>query len=236
MKNKLKKFISESDDIKEPIYFRPGTLDEHIIDRLIVKRDEYKFPMLEPKLVFDIGANIGVAAILLSQIYPKAQIHCFEPEPENFEILRLNTEHLGSRVVLNKVALSNHNGTAMLQGSDDPKNHGGFSMHILKEDSKFAQQQIPVVRTSFYMAKVGIPEVIKIDCEGAEHDILLDVPDLSKVLWIAGELHNVKDHELLAHLTAKGFDIESRRNFGEANWPFHAANKSRFFVKDAVQS
>lgn len=235
MKNKLKQFILEDQDIKQPIWFRPGTLDEHIIDRLLVRRDEYKFPMLEPKLVFDIGANIGAATILLHQIYPKAVIHCFEPEPENFEILRMNTEHLGAQVVLNKVALSNHNGTAMLQSSDNPQNLGGFSLHNLPDKPAFPQQQVPVVRTKFYMEKVGIPEVIKIDCEGAEHDILMDVPDITKVLWIAGELHNVRDYELLAHLRDKRFEIESQRSFGAGNWPFHAANTVKFFVKDAAQ-
>lgn len=231
LRNNLKKFILEDDH--PPIYYRPGTLDEAIIKAIIVDRAEYKFPFRKDvKLIYDIGANIGVTTLVLNNIYPDAVIHCFEPEPENFEILRMNTEHLGAKVVLNKVALSNYNGTTELYHSEDPRNLGGCSTHI-KNDKP--GQQVPVVRTSFYMAKVGIPQLIKTDCEGAEHDILLDVPDLSKVIWITGELHGVKEFELLAHLQNKGFDIEALRPLGAKVWSFQAANKLNFFSKDAPQ-
>lgn len=233
LKNKLKKFLL--DDGYPPIYYRPGTSDEAIIRSILIDRQEYKFPQGNIKLIYDIGANIGVATLVLNNIYPNAIIHCFEPEPENFEILRRNTEHLGPKVVLNKVALSNYNGTTQLYGSEDPNNLGGFSTHIKPSEGKVPNTQVPVVRTSFYIDKVGAPEIIKIDCEGSEHDILLDVPDLSKVLWITGELHGVKEFELLANIQSKGFDIGANRPLGTKTWNFCAANRQKFFVKDASQ-
>lgn len=234
MKNKVKKFILGDDH--PPIHYRPGTSDEAIIKSLILEAKEYKFPHCnDVKLIYDIGSHIGVAAIVLHDVYPEAVIHCFEPEPENFELLRMNTEHLGAKVILNKVALSNYNGTTELFNSADPNNLGGFSTHIKPEEEDRPGQQVPVVRTSFYMAKVGIPQLIKTDCEGAEHDIFLDIPDLSEVLWITGELHGVKEFELLAHLQNRGFEIEALRPLGAKVWNFQAANKLNFFAKDAPQ-
>lgn len=233
--NNLKQFISDEEAFPNPIYYRPGTLDLHLIQKILVAREEYKFPQYDAKIIYDIGANIGIATLLINSIYPDAVIHCFEPEPENFEILRKNVEHLGDRVVLNKVALGNTNGTAMLYGPELNGNHGGFSQYLKPEKEFTPGCQVPVARVSQYMAKVGTPEIIKIDCEGAEYDILTDIADISKVAWIAGELHSVKDYELMSYLSSKGFSIESARHFGEKNWPFHAANTEKFSTKDASQ-
>lgn len=237
-KSKLKQF-DLGDEKSPPIWYRPGTSDEGVIQTIVIDRADYKFPKKDFKLIYDIGANIGVATLVMNNIYPEAIIHCFEPDPENFEVLRMNTEHLGPKVVLNKVALSNYNGTTQLYGSDNPVNLGGFSTHIKPPEEQVLGghpwQQVPVVRTSFYMAKVGVPDLIKIDCEGAEHDILMDIPDLSKVQWITGELHGIKEFELLASIQSKGFEVDAFRHMGSKTWPFQAANKKMFFVKDAPQ-
>src|SRR5690606_6789780 len=137
------------------------------------------------KLVFDIGSNIGATAILLSKIYPNAIIHCFEPEPENFELLELNTRPIQDRVVLNKVALSNHTKNEILYNSINKNNLGGFSTRISPKD--VPSIEIPAISTNFYTRKIGVPDIIKIDCEGAEYDVLLDLPGISKVLCIVGE-------------------------------------------------
>src|SRR5256885_5719637 len=47
-------------------------------------------------IIVDAGANIGVFSLWLSCWYPHAVSHCFEPEPENFELLRHNLEQFRS--------------------------------------------------------------------------------------------------------------------------------------------
>ncbi len=46
-------------------------------------------------------------------------------------------------------------------------------------------------------------DLIKIDTEGVEHDILTGFPPdvLSKVTAVVGELHGVRDEELLGYLS-----------------------------------
>lgn len=224
---KTKKFIY--DENTPPIYYRPGTSDEILIQHLLIDKQEYFLPGLEASVVFDIGANIDVMAIVLSSVYPKAKIHCFEPEPNNFELLELNTKHLPN-VVLHKEALDSYNGETMIYGSDDATNHGGFSSHLKPEKEAIQGSMVKVSRMSQVCDTYGTPEIIKIDCEGAEHNILTDIPQLDKVLWITGELHGVKDFELLSKLSVT-HEIQTARQFGMKVWHFQAANREKLFKK-----
>lgn len=226
MSTQYKKFIFE--DETPPIYFRPGTSDEIIINELIVKRKGYMFIHADPKLVFDIGSNIGVAALVMSNVYPNAVIHCFEPEAENFKLLEMNTAHLKERVVLYNVGLSNCAKKTTLYSSNDGTNHGGFSVEQDPSRNAMPHSEITIHRMRDYIEELGCPEILKIDCEGAEFDILSDVPDLNKVLWIAGELHDVKSWELLA-LIHKTHEINVAHPFGAKVWEFAAGNRAELF-------
>lgn len=64
--------------------------------------------------VIDVGANIGLFAIeVLKRTGGRARIHCFEPIPETFELLRMNLRALGSeRVRLHCAGLGRAAGTA----------------------------------------------------------------------------------------------------------------------------
>jgi len=44
--------------------------------------------------IFDVGANVGQTIERVRSIFPKAQIHSFEPSPTTFEKLKKNAAHL----------------------------------------------------------------------------------------------------------------------------------------------
>ncbi len=69
--------------------------------------------------------------------------------------------------------------------------------------------------------------MIKIDTEGSEYDILTALGEdmLSRTQWIMGELHGVRDFELLAYLS-QWFDIGVRKGVWERLFMFHARNKT----------
>ena len=225
--NKIKKF--HWNDNAPPIHYREGTSDEAIINTVLVNQQEYAFPNIEAKTVFDIGANIGVTAVILASVYKDATIHCFEPEPANFDLLTLNTEHLPN-VIRYQQGLDNSRGHAVLMGSDDPTNYGGFSTRIPPEKEAIKGCTVEIARMANMCDRLGTPEIIKIDCEGAEYNILTDIPDISKVLWITGELHGVKDFDLLSRLSST-HEIQTSRRFGDKVWHFHAANREVLFTK-----
>lgn len=82
----------------QKIYYRPGTSDRGLIYEILVRnqrKSEYWVDAkVNPTVIFDIGANIGITAIWLADKFPGAKIFCFEPMPENFELLKANTSHI----------------------------------------------------------------------------------------------------------------------------------------------
>lgn len=43
--------------------------------------------------ILDVGATIGMFLLRLNGLVRKATVHCFEPIPETFEVLRRNADH-----------------------------------------------------------------------------------------------------------------------------------------------
>jgi FkbM family methyltransferase len=62
------------------------------------------------KTVVDVGANVGQFAKMISNVFPKAHIYCFEPLPEPFAKLNKWAEQCRGRVAVFKVALGEREG------------------------------------------------------------------------------------------------------------------------------
>lgn len=80
-------------------------------------------------LIIDIGAAGGGHTRIFRHLFPRAEIHAFEPLPASFESLRKNLGEL-PRVFLHPVALSDHNGKA------------GF--HVGREDCRDSSSLLPM--------------------------------------------------------------------------------------------
>ena len=74
-----------------PIYCLKSTeavvLDDHIKGYF-----NHGISIKQGDVVFDIGANIGVFGLRASQEFKDLEIHCFEPVPQIFEVLRKNVK------------------------------------------------------------------------------------------------------------------------------------------------
>lgn len=191
-----------------PFHYRTGTDDSGILNEVLFRkgaRAEYHFPIEgEPEVLFDIGGQMGSASVFFAQRYPKARIFTFEPMPDNFELLKLNTAPYPNIRVFN-CGLGSKTGTFRMAGMEDSRDTGGRS---LTDDSDLGGGrgfEVQVRAVSEVLAEQGLQRVdfIKIDTEGAEYDILTAFPDdvLKEVKWMIGELHDIRDFELLAHLS-----------------------------------
>lgn len=67
-------------------------------------------------LILDIGAQVGIYSILAADIATNAQVHAFEPLPENYSILSSNIESSGykDRIHAHQMALSNASGETQM--------------------------------------------------------------------------------------------------------------------------
>ena len=66
----------------------------------------------ENALVLDVGANIGLFSLFVSDLHPDATIYAFEPIKPIYDVLRLNAELYGPNVRARNLGLSDAGGTA----------------------------------------------------------------------------------------------------------------------------
>ena len=215
------------------IYYRTSSSDMMLIYEILLKsknKREYYFPEeLRPKVIFDIGGNIGITSIYLATLFPESQIYTFEPLKENFEILKKNTLQFNNIEVFN-FGLGAENGSFKLYLSDNQENYGGVSFYPEGEGNLTEPStECEVKNVNDVIKEIGLISVdlIKIDTEGAEYDILTSfkVEFLNKTSWITGELHGNRDFELLNYLENMGFSISLNKNIDNRLFMFNAGRK-----------
>ncbi|MBS1772554.1 MAG: FkbM family methyltransferase [Bacteroidetes bacterium] len=129
----------------------------------------YKLKLPDNALVIDCGANIGLSVIYLKLQTPTARVIAYEPDENNFQLINENIKAFGfDKVTLKKEAVWNKNETLYF------KNTGSQSSKIENEQT----DETVAVKASrlkdVITEKVGF---LKIDIEGAEYQVLVDIAD-----------------------------------------------------------
>ena len=191
-------------------------------------KSEYYLPeKLNPKIIFDIGGNIGITSIYLANLFPNAKIYTFEPVPENFKILQKNISQFENIKAFN-FGLGSKNGNFKVYLSSDSENFGGVSFypdpHGNQEES-YISCEIKNVNEIINELGIDSIDLIKIDTEGAEYDILTTFEEkvLKRASWITGELHGNRDFELLNYLASLDFSISLNKQISSRLFMFNAA-------------
>src|SRR5437762_6717686 len=87
------------------VFYRPATSDPLAIYQVLLrqggKAEYYLPPALEPKVILDIGSNIGTSILFFHEKFPAAKIYGFEPHPETFRILQENVGSIPSVEIFN---------------------------------------------------------------------------------------------------------------------------------------
>ncbi|HEX2648695.1 MAG TPA: FkbM family methyltransferase [Burkholderiales bacterium] len=218
-----------------PVYYRPGTSDVSIVYDILFRperKSEYWLPPeLSPRVIFDIGGNIGAAARYLACRFPQAELHSFEPVPDNLRLMEHNLE--GTRVQSHRYGLGGESGEFEFHTpAAAPEDVSGFS-RFGSADASSRKVRAPIRAVPEALRELGLGSVdlIKIDIEGAEHDVIAAFPDdiLAQTVWVYGELHGaVEDPRLafaLLQRLAPWFDIEVHKPLRKQTWFFDACNR-----------
>lgn len=179
--------------------FRNNTIDSYIFYK-VVHQNEYKLPDdLTGKIIIDIGAHIGSFTVACLQRNAEA-IYAYEAHPENYKIAVKNIKGQASvenLAVWNKNTklgyndLSFNTGQHKVGGSNDNKTIDAVSFDdIINKITTKHNKRI---------------DILKIDCEGAEYQILYPSCALYSVDNIAGEYHNnVEETDLGVSFSCNG--------------------------------
>ena len=147
---------------------RDGRFEPEIIDRLV--------QLARPDTtVFDVGANLGLMAIPVLHSCGSCRVVSFEPSPNSLAFLRqtINGASFADRWVLIEKALSEEPGELEFTvGTPEDSLFEGFK----SGDRITAARTIPVTVSTLddEWRALGRPRVsaVKIDVEGAEHQVL----------------------------------------------------------------
>jgi FkbM family methyltransferase len=135
-------------------------------------------------VVFDVGANIGLYALLCSRLVgPTGAVHAFEPEPENHRRLVVNLAlNACENVVANRLGVFSHSGTEALNVyRPELGSWHTFGRPVLTDPLRDnapaepeATLEVSTVSLDDYASSHAVERVdlLKIDVEGAEVDVL----------------------------------------------------------------
>ncbi len=138
-----------------------------------------------PNHIVDLGAHIGLATLSFKAHFPGAFIHCYEPDPDNFQLLKLNTAGLPG-VFLHPEAVGARSGEAVLY-----VNHQRHSASSLKPERKgeaMTEVRCVVKALDEILAMIGSVDIIKFDIEGLEYEVFASSRLAQSVKCIVGEM------------------------------------------------
>ena len=176
----------------------PALGSVHEALREVWDRDEYA---VEPRkiagrTVVDIGGNVGAFAILAARA-GAARVHAYEPDPRNRAVLERNVaaNRVGNVVRVHAQAVADGPGRAAIAGE------GGGSHVIPTELGGADEVDVIGIDDVLETAAVDGPiALLKLDAEGAEYPILLNVTRLDLVEELVMEWHGPAMPHLAAHL------------------------------------
>jgi FkbM family methyltransferase len=169
-----------------------------------------ELPLFKPKVVYDIGANIGIATLRFAAMYPNARFYGFEPLPANFEVCLLNYKALPSAQVFPWALGSRTEVTSFICEADPRGGHLGVAQGEQQpRTSKRIDVQVYSILDLIRVQKLEPPDFLKIDVEGAEVEVLKGLGDaIGSVKRIFVETHGeVLKAECLRRMQESGFQI-----------------------------
>jgi len=172
---------------------RRNFFDKKIIEEVLSGRTNYFLPE-NPKIIIDIGANIGAFSLLAAKA--GAEVYAFEPEKFNYEVLCHNVEINGYSNRIHSINLGvGASGEAKLYLHE--KNSGAPSSYLTTsrdlEELKYQTVNFISIHDVFNHYKIDYCDVLKLDCEGSEKDIIGDLDNIlfDKIGQIDVEFHGL---------------------------------------------
>jgi len=126
----------------------------------------------DPRVVFDVGANVGDWSVLAATLLPNAALHAFEIVPATHAQLAARVAALGPRIAANAFGLADQEGQLDINVMQDDST---LSSLVALHEGPQSTLACPVHTGDAYMKAAGIGHIdfLKIDVEGAEHLVLM---------------------------------------------------------------
>jgi FkbM family methyltransferase len=190
-----------------------------IIDEVFVKMS-YNFIFQDKTVLIDVGANVGIASLFFSKQDSVDKIYAFEPMDVTFNQAKNNFKrnHLISKVTcFFNIGLANSNREDVFKFNPNCKGNTGFRGEL---SPNFVKDLVTEKKVILKDASVEIKKivddnpsskiVIKMDCEGAEYEILENINQsgiIRDIDYLLIEWHDKGAQDLEDILYRNGFNF-----------------------------
>lgn len=196
---------------------RRNRVDAHVLREIFYDKIYHKYidRLGDTSVVLDIGGNIGAFSILAAKQNSKVRVYTYEPFEENFLLLKDNIALNGLENHIN--AFKNAIGGDTCEKIILSSGSSGVS-NLYEKRGKQVLIKMLSLKDVFLTNNIQVCDLLKIDCEGAEYEILYSTPQeiFDRVKFICLEFHEKfgtgKGVELKAFLEKKGFHVAIEGN------------------------
>jgi FkbM family methyltransferase len=163
-------------------------------------------PPREPRVIVDLGANIGAATAFFLERFPSARVVAVEPDPTTYRKLAANVGR-DSRVTLIHAAVTGRQSTyAELFASK-----ASWDSRVVPEPSR-GTVRVPAGTLEQILQPIGVDrvDILKIDVEGMEHQIFAAPGPQDSAELLIGEVHPTAEitnpERLVDELRSRGWE------------------------------
>lgn len=175
--------------------------------------------------VLDIGANVGYFSLCATLKLKKPDIYAYEPIKGNYHLLQQNANRAPyDRLRLNNMAVSNMLGDITLRFSEDDIT---TSASLLSNATGTHEEVVKCTTLEDIMRdnKLVWIDLLKMDCEGAEYNILYNTTpqQFAKINCIALETHagsGDKENHHALETFLKGAGYQTKTSNGNFIWAY----------------
>ena len=209
--------------VSEPFCNVSSSRDLAVLLQEIFVYQEYYFDVQSEKpYIIDCGANVGLASIYFSIMYPNAEILAVEMNSETIEHLKryFQSQSNTSITYINKAVVGDAERYEVVsKSSGDP---GAYAVQIDDSSANVSLKEVQTIRLSSLLDKEV--DILKLDIEGQEYSALLEAGDaLKNVRNIFVEWH-IKERgahsglaDIIQLLESLGFELLIRQSPWAAN-------------------
>ena len=179
--------------------------------------------IIDNSVIIDIGAHIGIYSIYTASKSKNIKVYAYEPMPSSFSLLSENAElNKLDNICAFNLGVTAKNEKRKLYIADISSDNSLYGNNTMN----YIEIECISLEDIFVENEIDQCDILKVDCEGAEYEILFNTPDeyLRKITKICLEYHNQGVNEqynikkLKSFLKNQGFRIVKSTKYPKGMW------------------
>jgi FkbM family methyltransferase len=157
-----------------PLSARGGKSSDLHVFRQVFQFEDYAYlrHIQAPRLILDLGANVGYSSAYFLSRFSEAKVIAVEPDPDNYALCRANLAAYGERaLILQGAVWSARCQLALARGV--PGDGSEWATRVMQADGKAGEVLVESwdIESLLELGGGGAVDILKVDIEGSEWEV-----------------------------------------------------------------